>query len=678
MSSVNHTSELRDGPGLPVNPQPAWLKPKQTAGFMRVSLSYVHRLAKAGKLISRPRSGGNGMEIDPRSMPFDAQGRWRNDLLQSTMKAKSSEDNRAVSESPQLDLLPQTDWDRKVAALDCPERQRPVILGRFRAILPLVNHDYKALGYASKGSYIREIGEQCGVSGRTVQRWYVDYMQHEDLRDLTKEAPGPAATGAGSQALDASMRAFIKARWLGIEGSGLPNKNQVHSELIRYLTEKQRGCGLSYAYQFPSKTTVNRFIDELDALAQAWRQGPDAVKAALGYIDRTYTDLHSLERVDTDEWKYDCFAYDDRHPKIVRRYWLLTFYDVRAIYPLVWEAVAGNEYEVRRGIAQEDEINLLVRLILEYGVPGGLNSDRGRFRGRMFGGRPLYEKIDEVFARANGILDQLGIRRNLPREHNPRGSRLERFHRYLADCCRMVPGWIGSNVRERKMAPGDAQRAEHGRFVDGQQATTPLLSRSQLLEKTAEWMETWRGHESEGTDMRGLSPRAVFVHNTPAEGFRRISEEELAWMTAQHFQNESIEPGGSVTLPDGSRYSHPLLALMAGERREVTRLRDDHSLIKVLPARKGQEPILARRRTRVGANDPEALAQEVELQKRLRKLAASSTQPRTLEGALDREQAGQLAEAALAPPEAAEELDELPQGIELDGEIIQPRTFFED
>jgi hypothetical protein len=77
---------------------------------------------------------------------------------------------------------------------------------------------------------------------------------------------------------------------------------------------------------------------------------------------------------------------------------------------------------------EQDEIDLLCRLIREFGVPGLINSDRGRFRGRTFGGRFLNHDRAEMYPERDGILDRLDIKRNLPREHNPRGSRLERFH----------------------------------------------------------------------------------------------------------------------------------------------------------------------------------------------------------------------------------------------------------
>jgi hypothetical protein len=53
--------------------------------------------------------------------------------------------------------------------------------------------------------------------------------------------------------------------------------------------------------------------------------------------------------------------------------------------------------------------------------------------------------------------------------------------------------------------------------------------------------------------------------------------------------------------------------------REVVRLRNDHEQIQVLPLAKGEEVVTAARRRRVGSKDPDELAREIELRKRLRK-----------------------------------------------------------
>jgi hypothetical protein len=207
---------------------------------------------------------------------------------------------------------------------------------------------------------------------------------------------------------------------------------------------------------------------------------------------------------------------------------------------------------------------------------------------------------------------------------------LERFHRWVADWFRGKPGWVGANTRERKSTHGDEDAEKHKRYCVGKLAPgehSPLLTRDEVLVELSKMMDAWREHNSDGTDMYGLTPRAVFVQYSPACGFPRISEDQLALATAQHFENERIEIGGIIELRDGSRYSHSLLIGIAGQKREVVRLRHDHSFITVLPAQKGEETITAPRRIRVGVNDPDELARQMEWQKHLNKLADQFTKP---------------------------------------------------
>jgi hypothetical protein len=186
------------------------------------------------------------------------------------------------------------------------------------------------------------------------------------------------------------------------------------------------------------------------------------------------------------------------------------------------------------------------------------------------------------------------------------------------------------NTRERKMTHGDADAERHklwclGKLAPGERS--PLLTRDEISAEVNKMMDAWREHNSEGTDMCGLTPHAVFVQCSPASGFRRISDDNLAFATAQHFENERIEKGGIIELRDGSPYSHPLLIGLAGQKREVVRLRHDHSFVTVLPAQKGGETIIAPRRVRVGANDPDELARQMELLNRVNKLVGQTVKP---------------------------------------------------
>jgi hypothetical protein len=301
---------------------------------------------------------------------------------------------------------------------------------------------------------------------------------------------------------------------------------------------------------------------------------------------------------------------------------------------------------------EQDEIDLLCRLIREFGVPGLINSDRGRFRGRTFGGRFLNRDRAEMYQERDGILDRLSIGRNSPgQEHNPRGNRLERFHLELANWARTMPGWCGNDVKQRRMTDADARAAQHKTWVRTGQGEAPLHSRDRLLECINQFMAEFRQRPSDGNDMDGFAPEAVFHRSAPAGGFRRISDEVLAWNTAEHF-DVKIAKGGIIQLRDGKRYSDPQLLLIQGENREVVRLRHDHEQVSVLPSSKGEEAIIAKRRTRVG-NDPDELAQAMELQKRLRKLAGAMVKP------LDYEPGASFQEEAAKPqaPKASEAIN---------------------
>ena len=231
-----------------------------------------------------------------------------------------------------------------------------------------------------------------------------------------------------------------------------------------------------------------------------------------------------------------------------------------------------------------------------------------------------------MYQERDGILDRLDINRNGPQEHNPRGNRLERFHLELANWARTLPGWCGSDTKERRMTDADARVGQHKQWVRTGQGEPPLLSRDQLLGSLNQFIADFRQRPSDGNDMDGFAPEAVLRQNTPAGGFRRVSDEELAWKTAEHF-SVLVSKGGIIQLRDGKRYSDPQLLLIQGEYREVARLRHNHEQISVLPSAKGEEVIIAKRRLRVGVNDPDELAHAMELQKRLRKLAGAMVKP---------------------------------------------------
>jgi len=589
-------------------PDNLWLTVTQVMEFEQISRREVYSRLKPGDprfLVSKPRDDGKpGVLICARSMTMRAQEHWRKDLL------------RKAGEPPEAPkgLFPATDVDRQIEALAIPRSERDLVIRRYRIVDLCLNHNWKAEGFSSKRAFVGVLAERNKTSVRSIQRWVLTWRQSGSLLDLVNDRPGPPP-GSGT-ILDDDMRAHIVDCWTLRK----LKPGQCYRSLVRYLEGKQNspGCKVDYHYPIPSRATVERFIRSLSPLDHAARQGADELKAASGHIDRTYRDIRSLDRVDVDEWITDVLAYDPRKAGRVGRYYLLTFLDERSRYPLVWSLVERPN--------ESDEIDLLCRLIREFGVPGLINSDRGRFRGKTFGGRFISQDREEMYRERDGVLDRLEIRRNLPREHNPRGSRLERFHLELANWARTIPGWCGSDTKQRRMTDADARQSQHRDWVRTGQGEPPLLSRDQLLERLNRFMAEFRQRPSEGNDMDGFAPEAVFHQNTPATGFRRIPDEELALKTAEHFE-VLIRQGGIIQLRDGKRYFDPQLLLIQGERREAARLRHDHTWIVVLPSAKGEENIVAKRCVRVGMTDPDQLGQSIALQSRLRKLAGAMVAP---------------------------------------------------
>ena len=426
-------------PGLKEAPQAPWLTPSQVMNFEGVSRREVYRCMKPGDprfLVSKDREDGPGRLINPRTMSPDAQDRWRQVLMRNAP--------RSDADSAQLGLLPQTEIDSKIAALSLSRSETDVVLRRYRLVDLCLNHNWKTEGYASKGEFLTVLAERNQTSKRSIERWVLAWKQRENLLDLVADRPGPAP-GTGSL-LDADMRAHLIDCWR-IKKLTL---RQCYSSLKNYLETKQNsaGCRVDYFYAIPSRTTAERFIRSLSAIDNAARQGADAMKAAVGHIDRTYRDVPSLGRVDVDEWIVDALAYDPGHASRVGRYYLLTFLDERSIYPLVWSLVEQPN--------EQEEINLLCRLIREFGVPGLINSDRGRFCGRTFGRRYLNRDRAEMYPERDGILDQLEIGRNNP----PRTQPARQSHRALSFGTGELGAHLARLVRKKHdTAPHDGCRS---------------------------------------------------------------------------------------------------------------------------------------------------------------------------------------------------------------------------
>ena len=226
-------------------------------------------------------------------------------------------------------------------------------------------------------------------------------------------------------------------------------------------------------------------------------------------------------------------------------------------------------------------------------------------------------------APVEGVLDRLGIGRKGPREKNPRANRVERLHRVYADWARTLPGWLGSEPRkERKMGEADELKRQHELWIRARADRTPLISKAEFELRLIDFASRRNRQPSEANGLKGLSPESAYRQFLPPEEEqkkRRADSDELAFHFMQHYPDCRIERGGIIKLPDKKRYWHPWLSFIQGQRREVVRLRRDHSSALVLPAQKGEEIIQAEWRSPVGTQEPEKLAEQYAQLARIRK-----------------------------------------------------------
>lgn len=503
--------------------------------------------------------------------------------------------------------------------------QKRVAEWRLKLIEPCANGLYKRLGYATKGAYIEATSAEqrrkgFSVSSRSLHRWYRDYMNAgqgtRGLAALMNDKTGPDSTGPK---LEPWQKLFLESERLIAHST----RERAFENLLAETAARQAAHGPGHIYHQPTKGAAFRYWTSLaeSVPVAAALEGRSALKAAAMQISRTYADCYTLDRVGVDEWICDVMTYNaselvfrsgDRRgrPRVGRMNYLITMLDERSLYPL--DAVLVEEPNA------EAEIDLLVSVCLEYGVPGLINSDRGRFRGRTFGGRFREFDRDKAREKTQGILDRLNIGRNMPREHNPQGNRLERFHLEIARFCRTLPGWCGNSPEERdEKSNVEAAVAAHEEWIRGKRPSTPLLSQDELLAKIKGFFAWWRNeHYSEGTDMNGLAPQMVFDRNRPPEGLRRVTPAELDAVTAVVYREHLIKPGGVIEISEGHGqvtpyFSHELTILPAGERRTVTRSRYDRSKVTVHGLHPDDPPIIVPAVRRVGVSDPELLSHAI-------------------------------------------------------------------
>ena len=504
----------------------------------------------------------------------------------------------------------------EIAALAIAEQQKKMVWRRHQMVTDCINGNFRDEGYRSKRAYLRFLSGEYDVSARSIRRWITKF-QAGGLIALANDRPGPQP--GDLKVLDDWMVVQVKHYYLERKRT----VRQTYDELLKEIRSRQKAWGCEKIYPVPSRSSVYRVIRNMTPLEISLRQGDEAFHPATGYLDRTFEDERSNDTWCMDEWRVDALVYDADKVGKVGRPWILTIMDERSRSILGWMAVSS--------LSRERVLDLLGRTMQQVGKPLYFYSDRGgHFRGKTFGGRFQSQAKEKLFESAMGVLDELGIERKGPRVKNPRANPIERLHRQYADWARTIPGWCGANTVQRKMTDADRMAAEHDQWVRGRRATTPLITVQMLVERFWVLVDQINHEPSNANGLKGLSPSGAFRQFLPSDeemASRRLTPLEITYHLAERFPDRLIQRGGIIQLPDKKRYSHTGLLQLAGERRDVKRDRRDHTGIFVLPAKKGEDIILADQRVPVGTNDQALLSERIGELARVKKIAKAALLP---------------------------------------------------
>ena len=382
---------------------------------------------------------------------------------------------------------------------------------------------------------------------------------------------------------------------------------------------------------------VERFIEAIGGDDNPRRRRNQGLIEQVGYIDRLFDDEFSGDTWCIDEWELDGAFYNPRDRKEI--YWgdsgkkpyLISVIDERSTYLL------GATLSL--DLTAETVLALLEALVRVYGPPLRLVSDKGGHFRKGVGGRIMVRQRGELIERCMGAMANFGVEHEQPRKKNPRGNRIERtLHGIYSGLARrdFGPSWKGANVEQRKLTEIDERVARHIKEHCQQGTCGPqILSYDDAERITRAWRDEINMMSDKASGLQGLTRQAAWLQFQRPEAevaARRPTEDQIRQAFAEHYEDETIEPGGNVTLPDKSRYYHPLLSepQYARHKREVVRYRDDHSFVIVLAAYKGDENIIAPIKVPVGVSDRSELSRQCKRKAHLEKLIKSMT-PRAVE-----------------------------------------------
>ncbi len=287
-----------------------------------------------------------------------------------------------------------------------------------------------------------------------------------------------------------------------------------------YMSQQKRGIQLCYDYtkkQFPdipSTSTFRRRVKKIHPYAETYyREGPNALRDALPYMERDRTDISSNDIWFSDHHRLDIFSAEKGK---VCRLWLTVFFDARSgkIISHKCRNASPNAVVIKECFKNG---------VKTYGVPKEIYFDNGAdYRSRAFSNDyPL------------SLVRQLGVNTIYATPYHGQAKPVERFFRTLEERFgKMFPTYTGKDAKQRpeQMRTSDKNILKYA--VEADELATHLDS------FIAEYNDT--PSRAEGLD--GKSPNQTYYENLLEK--KEVADFGALKMLCGTFEERTVQRNG--------------------------------------------------------------------------------------------------------------------------------------
>ncbi len=499
----------------------------------------------------RERNGRRAFEYAMSSLPAEAQQKlYRLQLATSTAAAEKQE-LTTTNAQPALFPPPETGGDARIALTPeqrklaeqrlSPVKQMMQVRQRLHARSPMTITLSDGRRIDTERAWADYLGEQHGVSGRTIFRW-VRRFRHFGLAAL---ADGIRADKNKSrwfeehpeQAVFAQRKYFHER--LSCQLTYEAMKREFGDALKRKCKTSKKGdrvCELN-------RDTVREFLNgQPRPLAILAREGETeyhercAPYIVRGYVDLRINQVWCSDHMTHDVWVQNAGYFPGIDHDDALRPWISVWMDLRSrkIVGAVW-------YHTPSSFTAGSALRLA---LVENGVPEGVLTDHGKDYMKL-------GRHDDLSPETDGVLARLGIQITNAIPYNAQAKPVEswfgnRLHERFDRLWRSF--YCGSSPTTR---PDDCTEnlKRHKLWMEGKAASSPLPPASEFVTLARQFIGEYNNdlpHRGRGMDLR--TPQAVFDALLPADQRKPVADTAALDALFWDRQKRRVSEGGCVQI----------------------------------------------------------------------------------------------------------------------------------